>query len=404
MPDNVSLRLWETLLPMVRKEIEKQTQPCIKSKLMTVSTPYNQSNNTVGVIEPFGTEVFLPVYGLVDPALLTKGATVWVYALHGSYSNAVVMMIGNAQGKIASQNIKELAINNSRLDYDSVSNAKIRENAIMLSKLNTSTVSYLIGGPYMSVSYDGNSRLDITQGKHVYKLRKKTDASINLDTWLINEGVYDGVTLFLGTDIEAPIKMLNEEFVGGIHGYEQMNEYQVIADGVDITGSAYNNSSVKTMSVFVASTIYAYGTDTPIFTREKLLSFSGSELEIRNNWTYTGAEAGYVEKWPGCGLYSVFSDNSLGYSTNTALKLSKNSADFTKATTEASIWVSGAKITMRAGNGKDGNAYSGGAEILGGGSPRIKVYFDTIYQPTTGYEITNGEVLNASFVISVDGL
>lgn len=96
--DNVSLKIWQVMQPMVRKEITKQIQACMKCKVMTVTTAYNSQTQTVGVREPFSNEVFLPVYGGVDATKLVKGAVAWVVAMHGSWSNAMVFMLGDGSG------------------------------------------------------------------------------------------------------------------------------------------------------------------------------------------------------------------------------------------------------------------------------------------------------------------
>lgn len=97
MSDNASLKIWQTLQPMVRKEVSKGTESSVKSKKMVVTTAYNASTKTVGVTEAFGKEIQVPVAGMINPDRLLVGTSVWVIALHGSWSNAMVCMLGDGQ-------------------------------------------------------------------------------------------------------------------------------------------------------------------------------------------------------------------------------------------------------------------------------------------------------------------
>lgn len=97
MSENASLKIWQTLQPMVRKEVAKGTESSVKSKKMVVTTAYNTSTKTVGVTEAFGKEIQVPVAGMINPDRLRVGTSVWVIALHGSWSNAIVCMLGDGQ-------------------------------------------------------------------------------------------------------------------------------------------------------------------------------------------------------------------------------------------------------------------------------------------------------------------
>ena len=97
MNDNASLKIWQTLQPMVRKEVAKGTESSVKSKKMVVTTAFNAATKTVGVKEAFGKEIQVPVAGTINPSSLTVGTAVWVVALHGSWSNAMVWMRGDGE-------------------------------------------------------------------------------------------------------------------------------------------------------------------------------------------------------------------------------------------------------------------------------------------------------------------
>ena len=95
MADNVSLKIWDSIRPLVRREIRQNASGCTRMKNMMISTAYNAQTGVVGVREPFGKEILLPVRDTVDKALLTTGTPVWVLMPDGDASNAVVSMLGN---------------------------------------------------------------------------------------------------------------------------------------------------------------------------------------------------------------------------------------------------------------------------------------------------------------------
>jgi hypothetical protein len=95
MPENASMKIWNALEPLIKREIERQTRSCQRMKSMTVSTAYNGSSGLVGVKEAFGSEIFLPVMSTMDKSRLVVGASVWVCMPYSSMSNAIVMMMGD---------------------------------------------------------------------------------------------------------------------------------------------------------------------------------------------------------------------------------------------------------------------------------------------------------------------
>ena len=305
----------------------------------------------------------------------------------------------SAAGEVKRENIADGAINNDKLNYESVSNAKIMSGTIQRDRLHADALAYLTGGPYMRVTFDGSDRLDVYQGNHMYAIRLISKPEINLNTWLINHAYYNGEFLFNGMDIEGPMKLMNRsDFVGGIHGDEQLQSYRLIADGVDITGTSVDLSGVKTLAMYVVSTVYDQDSTNELFTRTKALTFGGNVLRVENRWEYKGVSPVKVERWPGCGLYSVFMENSLGYTTNNILAPSMEASDYAENVDRVTFWASGAMITMRALDGRQNENYMGGVEMLSG--TRLKAYFDTIHS-SEGVEIQAGDALHASFSITV---
>lgn len=97
MADNVSLKIWNAIEPLVNRKIEEQTRNCQRMKSMTVSTAYSAQTGVVGVTEAFGKEIFLPVISTIDTGKLTVGANVWVAMPYSSMSNAIVTMMGDGK-------------------------------------------------------------------------------------------------------------------------------------------------------------------------------------------------------------------------------------------------------------------------------------------------------------------
>lgn len=95
MAENFALKIWDAIRPLVRREIRQNASGCTRMKNMMISTAYNAQTGVVGVLEPFGKEILLPVRDTVDKALLTAGTPVWVLMPDGDASNAVVSMLGN---------------------------------------------------------------------------------------------------------------------------------------------------------------------------------------------------------------------------------------------------------------------------------------------------------------------
>lgn len=94
---NGTLAVWEKLKPLIDAEIAQQTRSCCRMVQMVVATPYNAETNTVGVQEAFGGIINIPVSGSVDTSKLERGTSVWAVVPFSSYSNAIVLMLGDGE-------------------------------------------------------------------------------------------------------------------------------------------------------------------------------------------------------------------------------------------------------------------------------------------------------------------
>ena len=95
MADNVSLKIWDALKPMVDREIENRTRNCARMETGVITTAYNSATKTVGVTKAFSREIQLPVYSNLDTGKLTVGTSVWVLVPYSSWSNAIGFRGGN---------------------------------------------------------------------------------------------------------------------------------------------------------------------------------------------------------------------------------------------------------------------------------------------------------------------
>ena len=88
--------LWNSLKPIIDKEIDARTQGMVQRRKAKVTTAPSLVTNTIGVTEPFGTEMFLPFNTNIMSA--SVGDFVWVEYMYGM-TNAFVSMFASADDK-----------------------------------------------------------------------------------------------------------------------------------------------------------------------------------------------------------------------------------------------------------------------------------------------------------------
>lgn len=98
MPDlnRESLEIWNSLKPMVDEEIKSQIRGAVQRRKAKVTTAPSLATNTIGVTEPFGSEIFVPFATNLISA--TVGDVVWVEFMYGA-TNAFVSMFASADEK-----------------------------------------------------------------------------------------------------------------------------------------------------------------------------------------------------------------------------------------------------------------------------------------------------------------
>lgn len=88
--------LWNSLKPIIDKEIDSRTQGMVQRRKAKVTTAPSLATNTIGVTEPFGPEMFLPFNTNIMSA--SVGDFVWVEYMYGM-TNAFVSMFASADDK-----------------------------------------------------------------------------------------------------------------------------------------------------------------------------------------------------------------------------------------------------------------------------------------------------------------
>ena len=378
-----------TILEAIGRDFGVPDNPGVDADAPVLSVLIQQAREAIARAEEIASHP-------LDETLAVAGAAAEAKAV----GDALQGKLNSGAGAVKREHIADQAINGAKLNYESVSNAKVAPGTLQADRLSDDAQTFLTSGPYLKVEYNGSSRLDVIQGKHTYALRLINNESINLNTWLINHTVYNGEQLFAGMDIEGPLKMLGRsDFIGGIHGDERMTAMRAIADGVELTGEV-SLSGVRTLAVYVHSTVYDENGGEALFNRVKTLTFTGRSLRVENQWTYVGAQADKVERWPGCGLYSVFVSRSAGYTTNATPFLSLEALPYRSDVNEAAFWVDDMLVRIRALEGMT-DLYKGGVEFFDGSAPRLKAYFHAIHA-ADGYTVSPGDVLRASFLITME--
>lgn len=91
-----ALEVWNSLKPMIDKEITDKTQGMVQRRKAKVTTAPSLVTNTIGVTEAFGQEIFLPF--VTNIASAKVGDLVWIEWMYGA-SNAFVSSFAEVDKK-----------------------------------------------------------------------------------------------------------------------------------------------------------------------------------------------------------------------------------------------------------------------------------------------------------------
>ena len=245
------------------------------------------------------------------------------------------------------------------------------------------------------------NQMTITMGDSLYIFERKTTSSNNLDTYRLTKGTHKDVLIWEGSDIEAPILEKGaSDFVGGVHGYEQYLDMNILVDGVKIGNSLDVDVNFNNLTIFVKSYLYRHGTTTPVFTRYKKLEFKDNELIVSNNMICM-VEDFIVTRYTGSGLYSAYKSIVNGYTLNTLHRLvTEGGQTKSNKIKEGQFFCNGFTINVKAIDGI-GENYSGSvADFSSESKPRYKFYFDSI-NSSSGVPLSLNQELIASFSIKI---
>lgn len=250
----------------------------------------------------------------------------------------------------------------------------------------------------------GNTML-IRQQMSTYEVLRHTDESINLDTWRAYSGQINGVDVWRKSDIEGPIRQVGaEDFLGGFHGDERYTALTILLDGRKVEEQEdIPLTEAGSVVIFVTSDVYfCNDTEHVAFKRYKRLEFIDRKLVVSNKWKYVGTETFDVQTFTGTGLYSVYKDRLLGYSTDYDCELINDRGSEKRREIEAvHFYGDGFMITLRTLTGK-GDHYVGHVhDFAKEKRPRFKAYLLGIDRSVKQYLMEQGDELSASFEIEI---
>jgi hypothetical protein len=238
-------------------------------------------------------------------------------------------------------------------------------------------------------------------GRVTYTLRRQTASSLNLDTWRLTDSAVDGDTIWSSTDMEAPIKEVGaNDFIGGFHGDETFESVEMICDGTTLDMSNNYDMNFTNLVVNVKSTVYRCESTTPAFTRYKTLQFNKGDLTISNRMICL-LDSFVVDRYCGCGLYSIYQDLLDGYEVNTRPGeiITSGNVDSNKNLDCVTFYgKNDFTATLKVLSGKTDYYKGFVVHFSGEARPRFKIYFDAI-ATGSGYTLKKNEELSASYML-----
>ena len=238
-------------------------------------------------------------------------------------------------------------------------------------------------------------------GRVTYTLRRQTASNLNLDTWRLTDSAVDGDTIWSNTDMEAPIKEVGaNDFISGFHGDEIFESVEMICDGTKLNMSNNYDMNFTSLVVNVKSTVYRCDSTTPAFTRYKTLQFNKGDLTISNRMICL-LDSFVVDRYCGCGLYSIYQDLLDGYEVNTRPGEIITSGNVDSNKNLDCVTFHGKNdftATLKVLSGKTDYYKGFVVHFSGEARPRFKIYFDAI-ATGSGYTLKKNEELSASYML-----
>lgn len=339
------------------------------------------------------------------------GYTLYISIYNGDIGTSTfIKRYRSDDGNIPSQSSK-LSITKGQTVAVSAS-SKTPTWVLSTSMVSDSNINKLLDAQkFNSVVFNKQGNLiKITQGKSQYWLKLDTSPTANLNTWRLTRQYINDDIVWDQIDIEGPLKEDGtSDFISGYHGDEAFTDITVIADGkiLDLDKN-YADTVLTNLTAFIKSNVYYCGdTDNVAFERYKKLEFKNHSLIVSNRWVYVNEKEQpfVVHSATGAGIWSIFTDQINGYSTNIDCSLKNNvSTPGGNNLNEVTIYgKSGFTVTVKGLTPNLSDSYSGTVTYFADEPrPRIKPYFMNVYAGKAKQTLNTGDELNTSFIIIVD--
>ena len=118
-----ALSIWNSIKPVIDKEIDRKTDPMVQRRKVAVSTAPNPSTGLIGVKEPFGSEFFVPYREEVSGVAV--GDTVWIEFAYGANNAVAIGLAGLVDAKRSSYAILSSVGWYRVFEYDAASSLEV---------------------------------------------------------------------------------------------------------------------------------------------------------------------------------------------------------------------------------------------------------------------------------------
>lgn len=257
-------------------------------------------------------------------------------------------------------------------------------------------------------SFDG-TKYNFKYGDITFTLIRRVDASTNQDIWGLGNVSYKNKTITTG-DIEGPIYQRgDDDFIGGVHGYEKTLNIDVLIDGVKHNMSDVVQGDFSECNIYIYSELYTRNTSDVACHRYVQITMVDDIVKIRNNYIFdkvfecTRATSG--------GLFAVY-DSYINYISDDIDYISYPGPSGTtneviRASTERkelTFNCNGFTITVKNNSySPTGKYYSWIQHFATESTPRTKLYMDVINSNVNGYYTFQiGDNLKSDFEIKVN--
>ena len=259
------------------------------------------------------------------------------------------------------------------------------------------------------ITYSPTGYFTIDMGNSEYMVKRYTNQGSNVDIWRITDTMYrETIITEYTTDIEGPVKEKDTaDFIGGVHGDEQLTDIKVIVDGnvVDLENDTLN-TYFNCVTFYIKSNVYHCNTNNLAFTRNKILTFKDGKCYVSNYWVVQDNPITIVRATGG-GLISVYDSDLNGVELNSTMEyipinsvgngIQYENKDLTKITFKTDF----GNVILENLIGKEQPNYLGFVQHFTNELvPRLKGYFNVI-DSTAGITLQVNDTIRTEFSIEI---